>query len=106
MPKQILVQFLQGKARAVFSSTLRERGDKEAARSCCTVLELHASTRTLIWRHFKLQLRSSSGPQATHIFQRKALACCSLALDPSSRQLAFCTRTLLRLALSSRKALN
>ena len=106
MPQQILVGLLQGKARAVFPSALRERGDKEAARSCCTVLELHASTRTLISRHFRLQLRSLSGPQATHIFQRKALACCSLALDPSSRQLVFCTRTLPRLASSSRKALN
>ena len=106
MPKQILVGFLQGKARTVFPSALRERGDKEAARSRSTVLELHASTETLIRRHFKLQLRSLSGPQATHIFQRKTLACCSLALDPSSRQLASCTRTVPRLASSSRKALN
>ena len=105
MPKQILVGFLQSKAPAVLPSALRERGDKEAARSCSTVLELHACTKTLIWRHL-LQLRSLSGPQATHILQRKALACCSLALDPSSHQLAFCTRTLPRLALSSRKALN
>ena len=44
MPKQILVGFLQGKARAVLPSALRERGNKEVARSCSTVLELHAST--------------------------------------------------------------
>ena len=106
MPKQILVGFLQGKARAVFPSALRERGDKEVARSCSTVLELHASTRTLIRRPFKLQLGSLSGPKAKHIFQQKVLACCSLAHDPSSCQLVFCTRTLPRLALSSRKALN
>ena len=106
VPKQILVGFLQGKARAVFPSALCERGNKEAARICSTVRELHASMRTLIRRQFTHQLGSLRGPKATQILQQKALACCSLACNPSSRQLVCCTRTLRHLALSFRKALN
>ena len=51
MPKQILVGFLQGKARVVFPSALREHGNKEASRSCSTALALYAFMRSLIWRH-------------------------------------------------------